>query len=829
MGWTALQGVPGMVFDTNGNPYTGAVLKAWLPGTTTTTDLATDGSGTSPQATITANADGIWEVSGNEVVPHIDRKCKWGIFANSSDASANGPFYMGPFDNIEQSGTNRAFNANATFEQKISNLQVSSYAGIRGLTSSQLTDGDNITLTGDKIAGSFTVKTGTVTDNAGTLIVFTDDSNRYAERTHDIGFYSAFWWCVADGTTDDAANIAAADAAATAAGRSLFFPKAEYGISVQASQAGVSPTCSWMSYGATLKNTNLALASGQFMVLYDSQDGLTFDGFVLDGQITVTGSSTPNEDQATPSDSNIDDYTKCAGFTMRTCTNMTIRNCIAKNFWRASFRGEIRCKNILIENCKSERNRGEFGDPFFFTLCRDVKTINCSCYDFTRIGIVYDGVSASSNAGDFSVIQNFYAEYAHDNISSENNAAVWLENSENITITSSYAVNTVGGFVLSATSSNGDAIPNSGFLSNVKGYNLDNCHGIGLKFGVLINPDGAPDSVYNISNCNMSLAGTLTFNGTAATSTGHTCFGINKTGQVNFVVNIDNCNGYIDNATFDAATSYSFCGILEPTEITGKNNVVNITNGNVKFSDAAKVRTDALLGNGKGFVASYGSCSTEINLNNCADQSDSLGRLPISLTSYDNRIKFTATNCNPQFIKSSGDAAEIHLNNCPRVDCEVSTRADIVRSNNCGLQKVNFDTSDAKINGGSVVQWVQIDDTPLTNPTGRAVILHATGVCAIGNLATESTFFFNTISTDRTLFKFDGCEFFNNDGATNDFWFIQSVNATNGEYIGSGNIIDNRVTTYANLFTNGTAIPKTNPKTDTDADMPFGIFFNIAA
>jgi hypothetical protein len=74
-----------------------------LPGTTTSTSIAIAAAGTSPQTSITANAEGKWEVSGNEILPYIDKKHKWGIFANATDATANTPFYMGPFDNVEQS------------------------------------------------------------------------------------------------------------------------------------------------------------------------------------------------------------------------------------------------------------------------------------------------------------------------------------------------------------------------------------------------------------------------------------------------------------------------------------------------------------------------------------------------------------------------------------------------------------------------------------------------------------------------------------------------------------------------------------------------------
>lgn len=106
MSWTAMTDVPNpIIVDAAGTAGSGYVLKAYLPGTTTTTSIAIDSSGSSPQSTITANSEGKWEVSGNEVVPFIDRTHKWGIFASAAHATANTPFYMGPFDNVPQTGS----------------------------------------------------------------------------------------------------------------------------------------------------------------------------------------------------------------------------------------------------------------------------------------------------------------------------------------------------------------------------------------------------------------------------------------------------------------------------------------------------------------------------------------------------------------------------------------------------------------------------------------------------------------------------------------------------------------------------------------------------
>lgn len=98
--FTVMADVPNPIFDSNGDPFSGAVLKAFLPGGTTSTSIAIDSSGSSPQSSITYNAEGQLEVTGNEILPYIDRTHKWGIFANAVDAAANTPFYLGPFNNV---------------------------------------------------------------------------------------------------------------------------------------------------------------------------------------------------------------------------------------------------------------------------------------------------------------------------------------------------------------------------------------------------------------------------------------------------------------------------------------------------------------------------------------------------------------------------------------------------------------------------------------------------------------------------------------------------------------------------------------------------------
>ena len=182
MAWTKMSTVPNPVMDSNGDPASGYVLKCYLPGTTTATSLATDSTGGTTVASMTTNANGAFEVSGNEVIPHTDRKMKWGIFQNATDAAANTPFALGPFDNVEQSSP--------------------------------------ITGTGIDSADVTYTPAGT-----GAVATTAQAKLRESVSVKDFG-------AVGDGVTDDTATIqAAVDATVAAGGGELIFPAGTYLIS----------------------------------------------------------------------------------------------------------------------------------------------------------------------------------------------------------------------------------------------------------------------------------------------------------------------------------------------------------------------------------------------------------------------------------------------------------------------------------------------------------------------------------------------------------------------------------------------------------------------
>jgi hypothetical protein len=98
------------------------------------------------------------------------------------------------------------------------------YSTARAMDTSRFDDGDVIQITNSGIAGQFIVRTGTVTDNGGTLIVPTDDSNRYFEREYSDGRVNAQWFG-ASVMKSAADNVTAIQAAADEAdNRALYLP-----------------------------------------------------------------------------------------------------------------------------------------------------------------------------------------------------------------------------------------------------------------------------------------------------------------------------------------------------------------------------------------------------------------------------------------------------------------------------------------------------------------------------------------------------------------------------------------------------------------------------
>lgn len=75
--------------DTSGDPYSGAVLKAYSSGTLNTVSMATDATGGTLAATITLNSDGYPSVSGTIVIPYIEEKYKLALYPTQAAADSD--------------------------------------------------------------------------------------------------------------------------------------------------------------------------------------------------------------------------------------------------------------------------------------------------------------------------------------------------------------------------------------------------------------------------------------------------------------------------------------------------------------------------------------------------------------------------------------------------------------------------------------------------------------------------------------------------------------------------------------------------------------------
>lgn len=215
-------------FDLNGDPLSGGVLKAYAAGTTTPISIAITSAGGSPQASITLNALGTYEVSGNKVLPYIDRTNKWGIFANATDAAANTPFLYGPYDNVPIQGSAES--------DKIDRLTQTNYTTlIAAHAATAYAAGDIVTITDSGIAG-----TGTIVVSAGhgkTSLVGVEvvlDVNTYWRRNYSGGVFVEWFGGVGDASTinDTAFNAAVTTGQLVLAGAGSFYFSSGYAFSI---------------------------------------------------------------------------------------------------------------------------------------------------------------------------------------------------------------------------------------------------------------------------------------------------------------------------------------------------------------------------------------------------------------------------------------------------------------------------------------------------------------------------------------------------------------------------------------------------------------------
>ena len=109
MSWYPIAFLPPQIEDSNGAPYSGAVLKAYAAGTSTSIAMATDYTGGTTAASFTLNASGYPSYGGNVIIPHLSQNYKLALYPNQAAADANSGAIWNP-DNIQiADATNTSF------------------------------------------------------------------------------------------------------------------------------------------------------------------------------------------------------------------------------------------------------------------------------------------------------------------------------------------------------------------------------------------------------------------------------------------------------------------------------------------------------------------------------------------------------------------------------------------------------------------------------------------------------------------------------------------------------------------------------------------------
>lgn len=160
--------------DANGNPYSGAVLKAYRAGTSTPISMATDYTGGTLVSTATLNATGYPTTSGNVFIPHFDENYKLALYPSSAAAASNtGAIWT--IDNLQVSSASASGQLTDVASATTISLNddTTDYFNITGtttITGITLAEGVEVTT---RFASSLTLTTGTFVKNIGAVNIVT--------------------------------------------------------------------------------------------------------------------------------------------------------------------------------------------------------------------------------------------------------------------------------------------------------------------------------------------------------------------------------------------------------------------------------------------------------------------------------------------------------------------------------------------------------------------------------------------------------------------------------------------------------------------------------
>lgn len=116
MAWLPIANIVPQYADSNGDPYSGAVLKAYETNSTTNINFSVDSVGSTLVSSIALNAQGFPEVTLSTVIPHLNQDYKLALYPTQAAADADtGAIWT--IDNIQLAGLDDSTSTTTTGSQ----------------------------------------------------------------------------------------------------------------------------------------------------------------------------------------------------------------------------------------------------------------------------------------------------------------------------------------------------------------------------------------------------------------------------------------------------------------------------------------------------------------------------------------------------------------------------------------------------------------------------------------------------------------------------------------------------------------------------------------
>lgn len=292
--------------------------------------------------------------------------------------------------------------------------------------------------------------------------------------------------------TDDWYSFQRAIDFATSINSSIYIPESSLWYKIHKDQLTV--TCSVKGAGresSKLKFTDDEQGIRLSFVIESVKNG-NFEDFSYDCSVSA---------DPVDWDNNFDNFTGRRGLlATQYGERLVFKNINATNTFQAGIGFYGGSDTFIVDNVSVIRCRGNYGDGLYFSgTSKKAKITNCTVYDFTRIGCVFD--SPDGGIIEDCVVENCLFEYGHNPSAShgggEFNSGIWLEQTARSIIKNCTAKNTNG---------RGFTVTTGGRALEIAGYTecysvIDSCIAEDTGAGYLCESlEGIPSN-HRVVNC----------------------------------------------------------------------------------------------------------------------------------------------------------------------------------------------------------------------------------------------------------------------------------------------------------------------------------------